>query len=357
MSELVDDAGRPVVPVANPRRWWGAPDDADGFDVPERTDGRLAGASKVEGPEPAAPLGVSALRADPASQTGEPVKLSGSQLDGLLACPRQWFLARRARAERDRSPGAVFGTLIHALAQRMAAGDLDRAEALRRLDEVWADLEFPALWLRASERDQAVAALGRIEEWQQTRTGRTVVGLELRHESVIEAGPHVVRLTGQIDRLDRDGEGRLWVVDFKTAKVAPSLAEAAGNHQMGVYQLAIHSGALESLVGEGPRLGGAELVYVRLPAAAGAASPKVFIQASLDTQPHLDEDNADAIDGLTMESMGEPSDYPTWVHHRLAVAAQVVVEDAYPAVAGRSCRWCQFRSSCPEQVGDEETRP
>jgi RecB family exonuclease len=323
LAEARDAAGRQLVPLAAPERWWGS---------------------------------ATAVAEAPADvdSAGAPIRLSGSQVDGLLSCPRQWFLARRARAERDRSPGAVFGTLVHTLAQQLAAGVIDRPTASRRLDEVWPDIGFPAAWQGASEREQAEAALDRFEVWQHAQVDRVVLGLEVHFETSVRIGQRTVRLTGQIDRLDRTADGLVRVVDFKTAKVAPSKAEAAANHQLGVYQLAIQTGALGDLLGPTPRLSDAELVHVRLPAGVGQPGPKVARQASLDRQSHLEQPDPAALGRLTERSVGMPRDYPTWVHHRLAVGAEILAEGRYPAVAQRSCRWCQFRSSCPIQVADEE---
>ena len=40
----------------------------------------------------------------------------------VLACPRQWFLARQAQAESIRNPAATFGSVVHVLAEHGAPG-------------------------------------------------------------------------------------------------------------------------------------------------------------------------------------------------------------------------------------------
>ena len=47
----------------------------------------------------------------------EPVHLSGSQLASVLACPRHWFLARKAQGESVRTAAASFGSVVHVLAE------------------------------------------------------------------------------------------------------------------------------------------------------------------------------------------------------------------------------------------------
>ncbi len=54
----------------------------------------------------------------------------------------------------------------------------------------------------------------------------------------LEAGRYAVRIRGSVDRVERDAEGRVYVVDFKTGKSAPTAAEVAHHPQLAVYQLA-----------------------------------------------------------------------------------------------------------------------
>lgn len=97
-----------------------------------------------------------------------------------------------------------------------------------------------------------------------------------------------VRIFGRIDRLERDAEGALHVVDFKTAKQAISNAAAETQAQLRTYQLALASGEIDGeQVTEGeehPTLGGAELVY---PGTGKGA-------ATVRAQSALDEESAEA---------------------------------------------------------------
>src|SRR5690606_41191134 len=65
-----------------------------------------------------------------------------------------------------------------------------------------------------------------------------------------------VVMSGQVDRLERDEDGRVYVVDLKTGKHTPSRREAERHAQMGAYQLAVAHGAFE----EGTEPGGAEQI-------------------------------------------------------------------------------------------------
>ena len=89
--------------------------DVHGRRRPERRPGDLVGPARGH----AAPTG----RSGP---TDEPVTLSASALEGLLTCPAQWFLQREAGGEVVSSTSQGFGKVVHALAERVATGELGR---------------------------------------------------------------------------------------------------------------------------------------------------------------------------------------------------------------------------------------
>jgi RecB family exonuclease len=69
-----------------------------------------------------------------------------------------------------------------------------------------------------------------------------------------------VEITGRVDRLERDAQGRGVIVDLKTGGTAPRDEDLDRHPQLGVYQLAVLLGAFEELGITEP--GGAELVQV-----------------------------------------------------------------------------------------------
>ena len=53
-----------------------------------------------------------------------------------------------------------------------------------------------------------------------------------------------MRVRGRVDRLERDAEGRLVVIDVKTGKSPVSKDDAQRHAQLAAYQLAIAEGVL-----------------------------------------------------------------------------------------------------------------
>ena len=80
---------------------------------------------------------------------------------------------------------------------------------------------------------------------------------------IVDLGAESIQLTGSADRVERDPDGRIRIVDFKTSKTAPTAADVALHDQLGVYQLAVQQGAFAAVAGQGARPAGAELVYLR----------------------------------------------------------------------------------------------
>nr|WSZ14752.1 ATP-dependent helicase [Streptomyces canus] len=298
LAALADEDGRPLVPSAHPYRWWGM------FEPTE---------SKV-----------------PLRNRDQPVVLSGSALDQLAnTCALQWFLGREVKADAPATVAQGFGNVVHVLADEVASGHTpaDLAVLMERLDSVWNALAFDAPWKSAQEKENARVALERFLKWHvMDRTGRTPVASEHDFDVTLEAGEVEVRIRGQMDRVEADGEGRAYVVDFKTGKQPVSSAEVEHHPQLAVYQLAVREGAVdEAFDGVRPEPGGAELVQLRQGAPkrdGGETLPKVQAQEPLE---------------------GE------WVGDLLATAAGKVLDERFTPNAGQHCSHCAFRASCSAQ--------
>ncbi|QDY78910.1 ATP-dependent helicase [Streptomyces qinzhouensis] len=295
LAALRDDEGVPLVPSAHPDRWWGLHEPThSGIPLRDRT---------------------------------RPVALSGSALDQLAnVCALQWFLGREVRAEAPATSAQGFGNVIHVLADEVASGrtPADLAVLMERLESVWGGLAFDAPWKSAQEKRNARDALERFLRWHvMDRGGRTPAATERDFDVVLGAGEYEVRIRGSMDRVEKDAEGRAYIVDFKTGKQAPTGDEVARHAQLAVYQLAVREGAVdESFDGRRPLPGGAELVQLRQPAPVkqgGDALPKVQAQPPLE---------------------GE------WAGELLATAAGRVLDERFTPTSGGHCANCSFRASC-----------
>lgn len=187
---------------------------------------------------------------------------SASQLQTYTRCPFFFLIERVLRltpldeAEESTSPLA-FGSIAHDILERFYASCIDdlppalTAQAAERLDTVIAAV--------IAERESEGGWLGIPPLWAVTRTGladriRQYVAWELDHihgssevpwrceyrlededgQPIVITGSDVhgnavqMRLTGRVDRIDRDRKSRHFVLDYKSGKVPAAKCYADG---------------------------------------------------------------------------------------------------------------------------------
>ena len=204
----------------------------------------------------------------------EAVRLSPSQVESFTRCGLRWLLEAAVGAGRT-DVLRHLGTVIHAAAVLAASGAAERAVA-DRIDEIWHHLDFGSAWYSAKQRALAERMVRRFLDWHAANP-RDLVAVE----QALKVRIGQVEITGRVDRLEVDDQGRAVVVDLKTGGSAPREDELGRHPQLGVYQLAVLLGAFERFGLAEP--GGAELVQVGK--AAG-----VTMRAKVQRQGALAED-------------------------------------------------------------------
>ena len=310
LAEARHDGGEPIVPSADPRAWWGIGDLSPGS-MPVRDPGR-------------------------------PVTLSASGLTALEGCPLRWFLSRAAKAEGPRTRALAFGSIVHVLADQVARGLLppDPDVLLGHVDRVWAELPFDAEWQSVAEHEALREALARLCAYHRT-SDRRVLDTELGFLVQIpllgetsdgetsdgETSDGEAAVRGAIDRIEVDGEGRVYLIDFKTAASPPSGPKVVIDPQLGLYQAAVLCGALGDEHGV-PQIGGASLVQLRVDATRSPGVPRI------QEQPPLEADSlADS-----------------WILDHVRAAVQRIRFEDFPATVSQECRTCPYTRTCPAQA-------
>jgi RecB family exonuclease len=251
--------------------------------------------------------------------------LSGSAVAAHHRCPRAWFLDREAHASAATSSSQGLGSVVHALAEAVATGelpaDLDVLE--RRLAEIWPSLPFDARWQADREWAEARRLLRRFVRWHDAGE-RELLGAEA--DFTVAHSSDVV-LRGRADRLERDADGRVVVVDLKTGRTVPVDRDVPRDPQLGVYQLAVRDGAFADRHPGPP--GGAELVQLRRDV-RGA----VKVQA----QPAM--------------SAGDD-----WCAALVETTAATIRAEQFDARPNDGCDRCPFRGSCPAHPAGGQVVP
>ncbi|MCU1692622.1 MAG: ATP-dependent helicase, partial [Frankiales bacterium] len=271
----------PSVALAHPDRWWGL--------APLSDEGPL-------------------VRED------EQVRVSPSKVESFDTCSLRWFLESAVGVAGTTGPAQVLGSLVHALAE-LASGPqaLDLPALERRLDAVLPELDLGAPWAVVVRRREAVEQLGRFVQWAAGNP-RALVEVELALQ--VPLGERAV-LSGRVDRLERDEQGRAVVVDLKTGSTKPGTAELARHPQLGVYQLAVALGAFADQGLTEP--GGASLLQLK-------TGKKAAEQAQ---QPLADDDD------------------PGWAHDLVERVVEGMSGAAFPASVNEHCRTCKVKTACP----------
>ncbi|GFG51638.1 ATP-dependent DNA helicase [Mycolicibacterium agri] len=224
---------------------------------------RLAAAG-IAGADPRQWYGMTSPSTDEPLWEGDDhvVRLSPSTLQTLADCPLRWLLERHGGSD-GRDVRSAVGSLIHALVSDPA---MNEARMAAELERVWAKLPFESQWYADNELERHRAMLATFLAWrEQTRRELTEVGTEVDVDGVLDCDGTPVRVRGRVDRLERDGEGRLVVVDIKTGKSPVTKDDAQRHAQLAMYQLAI----AEGLLPEGDSPGGGRLVYLGKSSASG----------------------------------------------------------------------------------------
>jgi superfamily I DNA/RNA helicase/RecB family exonuclease len=267
----------------------------------------------VAGADPSSWWGLAPLSDDRGvARPDRPVGVSPSRIESFLTCEVRSVLSDLGATDGD-PLSASLGVLVHDIAAETPPGS-DFDEYLRRLDERWETLDFGARWYADNERQRATAILARLCAWlADSRRELTLFAVE--EPFTVEVGDAVLR--GRVDRLERDSEGRLVVIDYKTGKRKPGNDELPRHPQLGAYQLAVERGGF----GEATPSGGAALVQL----ASGARYAE-------QRQGALSAD-----------------DDPGWIEAEIAVVAQRLRGSEFTATAGRDCRICDLKKCCPLQ--------
>jgi RecB family exonuclease len=194
----------------------------------------------------------------------------------------------------------------------------------RLLDAGWDDIDFGARWYAANQRAKAMKMLARLVDWLRDSRRNRLQAVAVEQGFTVEVGDAVLR--GQVDRLERDADGRLVVVDYKTGTTRPKAEDVPRHPQLAAYQLAVERGAF----GAGERSGGAMLVQL------GGSSASYAEQA----QPPLAD-----------------SDDPEWIADTVADIAARMHGAEFTARIGDGCRNCDLKKCCPLQPdGRQVTR-
>ncbi|WP_291377609.1 UrvD/REP family ATP-dependent DNA helicase [Demequina sp.] len=231
-----------------------------------------------------------------------PVRVSPSKVEWVEKCALRWALESTG-GTREATDAQEIGTLIHALAEAHPHGG--EREIMADFDERWSAAFGMTTW---PERVAYQRARDKVVRLAAYLDGRSDTEVLTEHAFKVEVGRAV--LAGSADRVElRDGAA--YVVDLKTGQAVPSVADAADNGQLAMYQLAVVEGAVPGVTASA----GAELAYVSTGKAGAVRSQ-------------------DPID-------------PEAARERLEAVVDTMAGRTFVATVNEACGSCPVRRACP----------
>ncbi|TDC82593.1 ATP-dependent helicase [Micromonospora sp. KC606] len=277
---------------------------------------RLAAAG-IPGAHPDDWWGLRGLSDDrPLVDEGEPVRVTPSAMESALRCSLRWLLERHGGSGPASTAQGV-GNLVHAAAMLAEDASVDRTALLEYVSARFDAIELAARWMVGPERERAAVMVDKLLRWLAGNPRRL---LAIEHEFAVRLDDPTrpVELTGRVDRLEVDADGRLVVIDLKTGKsTVVTEREVAEHPQLGAYQAAVEAGAFAEF---GDEPGGAALVQL----GTGAKDAKEQTQAAAGQGPEAG-----------------------WATALVRRTADTMAAATFAAVANSKCRVCPVRTSCP----------
>ncbi len=130
--------------------------------------------------------------------------------------------ARKISYEWVSDSGRHIGTVVHAVLRRVVSEGVDRwsPERISKMDTIFHS-ELLRLGVSRAEEANAAAQVARaLNNTLRSSKGRWILASHQDAHSEWSVGGRIgdKLISGTIDRTFRDGEGRLWIVDFKTSE-------------------------------------------------------------------------------------------------------------------------------------------
>jgi ATP-dependent DNA helicase UvrD/PcrA len=233
--------------------------------------------------------------------------LSATSIDAYDTCPMKYKLMQYWHIPGPASASMVYGKIVHDLLREIHQAILDacprsEGEVLQSFRDMMAAAVFDDDYQRTLFEQQGTRQLGDYLASLARQPAPSVLHAERAFQMKVDG----VTVRGRMDRVDRLGDGRVRVIDFKTGSVFDQ-DKADKSLQLSIYAIA----ARETLNAEP-----AELVIHNL------------------------EDNSEVRTTRDGEQLLE-------TRAKIAEVAEGIAAERFEPKPGFQCGWCEFRNLCP----------
>ena len=261
------------------------------------------------------------LEADkPPRINADTIEFNASKIETYKKCPLQ-FKYRHVLNVPTRPSGPISaGIAIHAVLEKIAKRRMDGEsttdkQALALLKKHWESADFENRKNADEYWVNAKLMIRNYMKWDADADGRgsTIVDVEKKFSMDIDG----LRFTGNIDRVDKEADGKYVVTDYKTGKTPTKQSEVADDIQMNLYALATES------------------VYSKLPTKV----MQLFVLGNKEVPNEINNEKLKAGRAVIIDK------------------AKAILNGEFPASPEyMKCRWCDYVDICDSRYPGSEKR-
>jgi putative RecB family exonuclease len=256
---------------------------------------------------------------------------SHSRLSTFENCPRQFAYRYLEKLPVEtESVEAFLGKRVHEILERLNhhVSRYGRPPSLRQVIARYRS-DWAAAWhdgieivradtTRSSWEERGARCLENYYRAQYPFTDGTSAGIEERLQFKLDAAGRY-KLVGIVDRIVDRGAGRYEIHDYKTGSRLPTQSQVDGERQLALYQI-----GLQQTYGDVQEV---ELVWHYL------------------------------LHGRTLRSRRTPDQLDGLREQTIALIDAIEAERSWATRPGPLCRWCDFKSHCPDARASDGGRP
>ncbi len=246
------------------------------------------------------------------------MRISYSALDTFKKCPLKFKFQYIDKIRTPKSKDALFGTLLHSALKILHEPGLiipTEEEILKFISNKWDASIYSSEQESTLNFAQAIKIMK--DYYAKNYPSQfTVLALETMFEVPFQIGTEKHLITGKIDRVDKNEDGLLEVIDYKTSKKMPSQETVDKDLQLAVYHLGVAN---------------------RWPTLVKEDRP---LKTSLYFLKHGEKlSSTRTLDNLaaTKESIAKD----------LEIIDKAFKENKFSPTPNALCDWCEFQRHCP----------
>lgn len=177
-------------------------------------------------------------------------KLSPSRIEGALHCPMRAVLESVAEDEPDANSTLTMarGELLHVYFEALGRG-VDEEYARLLVKQAYLEALNEPQWREKIELERMEKLMQGTHLWVTNRSNTQLVGVEMDVDVAVvqdEESGDQFGIRGRMDRVEKDADGNLIIVDLKSGRTQPTKQQTAEMPQLLAYQVAVSKGVVEN---------------------------------------------------------------------------------------------------------------